>query len=94
MTGANIEDTLLSLEQILYIYYLLYFQKDTIDIRILSNFGNKVNTITPAYASKLDLKTCFINVGAQKIDGSALQIFEIALVSFKVENKLGRPYFF
>ena len=43
-----------------------------------------------AYASKLGLKVRLTNVGAQKIDGSTLQTFGMGLVSFQVEDKLGR----
>lgn len=34
------------------------------------------------YALKLDFKIYYINVGAQKIDGSILKIFKMALTSF------------
>ena len=50
--------------------------------------------MSPAYAKRLDLKTRKINVGAQKIDGSALEIFELVIADFQVEDKSGRPRFF
>ena len=46
------------------------------------------------YALKLGLKVCFINVGAQKIDGSTLETFEIVLASFQVEDMLEKAQFF
>lgn len=48
----------------------------------------------PTFASKLGLKVCFTNVGAQKIDGSILETFGMALACFRVEDKLGKPRFF
>ena len=50
--------------------------------------------MSPAYASKLGLKVHHTDVGAQKIDGSTLQTFGIALANFQVEDKLGRARFF
>ena len=58
------------------------------------NSGCEVNAISPAYAKKLGLKTWKINVGAQKIDGSALETFEMVIADFQVEDKSGRPRFF
>lgn len=72
LTGASIEDVLLLLKWILYIYYLLQFQKDIADVRALIDFGSKVNAMTPAYVSKLDLRACHTNIRVQKIDGSTL----------------------
>lgn len=39
------------LEKVQCIYYLLCFQKNFVDIEVLINFGNEVNTMTLAYAS-------------------------------------------
>ena len=50
--------------------------------------------MTPAYTSKLGLKVYHTKVGAQKIDGSTLKIFEMVLANFQVEDKLGRARFF
>lgn len=51
-------------------------------IKALINSGSKVNTITLAYAKQLGLQICQTNVGAQKIDGSFLEIFQIVIASF------------
>ena len=72
----------MSLEWVLYIHYLLCFQKDNIGIRTLIDLDSEVNTIIPAYTSKLGLKVYPINVRAQIIDGSTLKTFEIVLASF------------
>lgn len=37
--------------------------------------------------AKLGLKVCYTDVGAQKIDSITLEIFEIVLASFHIENK-------
>ena len=50
--------------------------------------------MSPAYAKKLSLKTRKTNVGAQKIDSSALEIFGMVIADFQVEDKGGRPRFF
>ena len=55
---------------------------------------SEVNTMTPAYASKLDLIVCLTNVKVQKFDGSTLETFGIVLTSFQVEDKLERACFF
>ena len=44
--------------------------------------------MTLRYKLKLGLKVFFINVKVQKIDGSSLEIFEIVLASFQIENIL------
>lgn len=51
-----------SLEQVLYTHYLLYFQKDIIGIRALINSSNKVNVMILAYATKLSLKGRYTNI--------------------------------
>ena len=50
--------------------------------------------MAPAYASRLKLRAHHTNVGAQKIDGSTFQTFEIVFASFQVEDKLGKARFF
>ena len=46
------------------------------------------------YAWKLGLKIRKINIGAQKIDGSALETFGMVIANFQVEDKASRPRFF
>ena len=50
--------------------------------------------MSPAYAERLGLKTRKTNVGAQKIDGSALETFGMVIADFQVEDKGSRPRFF
>ena len=87
------------LEKIPCIYYPVQFQKDSKQegqqqVRALINSGSKLNAISPAYVEKLSFKTRKTNVGAQKIDGSALETFGIVIADFQVEDKDGRSRFF
>ena len=50
--------------------------------------------MNPAYAERLGFKTWKTNVGAQKIDGSALETFGMVIADFQVEHKGRRPRFF
>ena len=50
--------------------------------------------MNPNYARKLGLKIRKTNIGAQKIDGSALETFGMVIVDFQVEDKTSRPRFF
>lgn len=83
-----------ALAKILYIYYLLCFQKNINEIQALINFGSKVNVMTPIYTSKLGLQIRQTNVKAQKIDSSTLETLKMVLASFQIEDKLGKAYFF
>lgn len=78
----------ITLARILYIHYLLYFQKNTNKLQALLNFGSKVNTMMPVYISKLGFRVCHTNVRTQKIDNSILEIFKMVLASFYIKNKL------
>lgn len=57
------------------------------------DFGSMVNTAS-VYDASLSLNIRTTNVGAQNIYSSTLQIFYIALASFKMNNKLGKSWFF
>ena len=78
--------------KVLCIYYLVQFQEE--QVRALFNSGSKVNAINPDYVWKLGLKIRKTNVGAQKIDGSALETFEMVITDFQIEDKASRPRFF
>lgn len=90
----SMKNTLRWLYKVLYIYYWLYFWKNTANVRALINSGNKINTMTLVYINKLDLKGCYIYVKIQKIDSSIFQIFEIILANFQIKNKLKKAWFF
>ena len=50
--------------------------------------------MNPDYAWKLGFKIRRTNIGAQKIDGSALETFGMVIADFQVEDKTSRPRFF
>lgn len=50
--------------------------------------------MTPAYASKLGFIIQKIDVGIQKIDGSALTTCRMVIASFSIQDKLGKVWFF
>lgn len=58
----------INLEWVPCINYLLYFQKNTVDIRPLIDSDSKVNIMTLDYTDKLGLKVYSTNVEAQKIN--------------------------
>ena len=58
------------------------------------DLGSEVNTMHPAYATKLGLRTRKIDVGAQKINGSYLDTFGMVIVDCSVKDKLKRVQFF
>ena len=76
------------------IHYLVQFQKDKEVIKALIDSGSKVNAMTLAYAKQLGLQVRKTDVGAQKIDGSLLWTFEMDILGFQIEDKLGRARFF
>ena len=63
------------------IYYPIQFQRQE-QVKALLNSGSEVNAMSPAYTKKLGLKTQKTYVGAQKIDGSALETFGIVIADF------------
>ena len=64
------------------------------DIRAPMNCGSKVNVMSLYYIQKLALKVQKISVKAKKIDGSTLEIFEMVIADFQIEDKNLRPRFF
>ena len=50
--------------------------------------------MSSTYSKKLGLKIWKTNIGAQKIDGSALEIFKMVIANFQMEDKGDRPKFF
>ena len=74
------------------IHYPVRFQEE--QVKALLDSGSKVNAMNPNFAWKLGLRVWKTNVGAQKIDGSALKTFGMVIADFQVENKANRPKFF
>ena len=65
-----------------YIHYLVWFQEDQEQVKILLNSGSEFNAMKPTFAWKLGLFIQKTNVRAQKIDGSALETFGMVIADF------------
>ena len=50
--------------------------------------------MNPDFVRKLSLKVWKIKIRAQKIDGFALETFEIVITDLQIKDKIGRPRFF
>ncbi len=50
--------------------------------------------MSQAFAQQLGLKICKTNVGAQKIDGTTLETYEMVVSTFSMLNKDGMERFF
>lgn len=93
MTKASRKNKVV-LKRVLYIHYLLCFHKEKKNkMQALINCSSKINTMTLTYISKLGSRVRQINAGAQKINDSTFETFEIILVSFQVENRAERACF-
>ncbi len=68
-------------EQVPCIRYLVTFKDQT---EALLNSGNKVNAMSLVFAYQLGLKIRKTNFGAQKIDGTTLEIYKIVVSTFSV----------
>lgn len=77
-----------------YIYHLVQFKKNQAKVQILLNFSNKVNIITLIYVANLGFKVRLTDVGAYKINGSILKIFEMVLASFQIKEEHEKIWFF
>ncbi len=76
---------------VLCIWYPVIFINQT---EALLDSGSKVNTMSQAFAQQLGLKFCKTNVGAQKIDITTLETYEMVVSIFSVSDKDGRERFF
>ena len=61
---------------------------------VLFDSGNKVNAIHPTYAKQLGLPIRSTDVGAQKIDGTTLDIYDIVVAAILVKDKANQVRFF
>ena len=75
-----------------WIYYLIRFFKE--QVKALLDNSSKINVINPDIVWKLSLKILKTNIGAQKINSSALEIFEMVIADFQVEDKANKTRFF
>ena len=79
-----------ALERIPCIRYLITFKDQT---EALLDTRSKVNAMSQAFAHQLGLAIQKTNVGAQKIDGTTLENYEIVVSTFSISDKDGRESF-
>lgn len=63
-------------------------------IQALINFSSKINAITLAYVAELGFTTQKTSIGVQKIDNLLLEIYDIVLARFLIQDNLKKIYFF
>ena len=63
-------------------------------VSVLLDSGSEVNAIHPIFIRKLGLPIRTTDIGAQKIDGTMLDIFGMVVVAFSVTDKANRVRFF
>ena len=56
--------------------------------------GSEVNVMHPTFAKRLGLGMQTTNVGAQKIDGTTLEIYGMVVAAFSVTDQADRIRFF
>ena len=76
VTGSDEEDVV----RVPCIHYPVRFQEE--QVKALLDSGSEVNAMNLDFAQKLGLKVRKTNVGAQKIDGSALETFGMVIADF------------
>ncbi len=79
------------LELVPCIRYLITLKEKT---EALLDLGSKVNAMSKAFVQQLGLKICKTNVGAQKIDGTTLEIYGMVVSIFSVSDEDSREKFF
>ena len=81
----NGENPRSNLAQILCIRYSVTF--GTKSVLALFDSGSKVNAVHPTFSKELSLSIRPIDVKAQKIDGTMLNIYKIVVAAFLVTDK-------
>ena len=92
MTGAREK----ALESVPYIYYPIRFRKilDKTQMQALIDLGSEVNIIHPCFVKQLGLSIRLIDIGAQKIVGTTLDIYRMVVIAFLVVDKTNQIRFF
>ena len=77
-----------------YIHHLVQIKRDTTQVQTLINSKNEINIIYPTFTKQLGLPIQPIDVRAQKVNGTILDIYGIVVATFSVVNKINRVRFF
>ena len=86
------EEAVSNLAQVPCIQYPINFRKNS-ELPLFDS-SSKVNTIYPTFAKELGLPIRPTHVGAQKIDGTTLNIFRMIVAAFAVTNNTNQIKFF
>ena len=77
------------------IHYPVQFRDtDKAPVKALINLGSEVNTMHPFFAKQLGLPIRPTDIGAQKINGTALDTHGIVVTTFLVVDKANQVRFF
>ncbi len=90
-TSMSMTEKTEELEQVPYIWYPVTFKDQT---EALLDSGSEVNAMSQAFAQQLGLKIRKTNIGAQKIDSTILETYEMIVSTFSVSDKDDRERFF
>ena len=92
--------SIMKLEQVTCIQYPIIFPsgvtQDSSALDLVSAFldsGNEANAIHLAFIKRLGLEVQTINIGAQKIDGTTFEIYEMVVAAFSVTDQADRIKF-
>lgn len=80
------------LQHVSYILYPIQIEQQL--AKALINSNNEVNTMNSDFTIKFGIQIYETKVDAQKIDGLKLDIFDIVIASFFIENKERESCFF
>lgn len=83
-----------NLVQLPYIRYPITFRKKSVPVLVLFDLGSEVNTIYPTFFQELGLPIKPIDMRAQKIDDTTLDIFAIVVTAFLGTDKANLIRFF
>ena len=92
--GNESESEYPNLARVPCIRYPITFRKKSLSVLTLIDLGNEINAIHLTFARELGLPIRTTDVGAQKIDGTMLNTFEMVVVAFSVTDKANRARFF
>ena len=83
-----------NLEQISCIWYPITFRKKSVSMLALLDSGSEVNAIHSIFVRELGLSIRLMHIGAQKIDGTILDIFGMVVIAFSVTDKVNQVRYF
>ena len=76
------------------IWYPITLRKKFVSMSALFNLDSEVNVIHPIFAWELGLPIRYTDIGAQKIDGTMLDTYEMVVTAFSVTGKANWVKFF